>query len=51
MAQADAIEASARELISKFPEEVPVEEQEARKEGNFHSSVTTLFLSYPVSSC
>ena len=41
MAQADAIEASARELISKLPEEVPVEEWEARKEGNFYSSVTT----------
>ena len=34
MAQADAIEASARELISKLPEEIPEEEQEARKEGN-----------------
>ena len=41
---------SARELISKLPEEVPVEEWEARKEGNFYSSVTTLFPSYPVSS-
>ena len=44
MAQADAIEASARELISKLPEEIPVEEQGTRKEGNFYSSVTTLFL-------
>ena len=34
MAQADAIEASARELISKLPEEILEEEQEARKEGN-----------------
>ena len=33
-AQADATEASARELISKFPEEIPEEEREARKEGN-----------------
>ena len=32
-AQADAIEASARELISKLPEEIPEEKQEARKEG------------------
>ena len=31
---ADALEASARELISKLPEEIPEEEQEARKEGN-----------------
>ena len=44
MAQADAIEASARELISKLPEEIPVEEWETRKEGNFYSSVPTLFL-------
>ena len=34
MAQADAIEASARELISKLPEEIPEEEWGARKEGN-----------------
>ena len=34
VAQADAIEASARELISKLPEEILEEEQEARKEGN-----------------
>ena len=34
MAQADAIEVSARELITKLPEEIPKEEQEARKEGN-----------------
>ena len=33
-AQAGAIEASARELMAKLPEEIPKEEQEARKEGN-----------------
>ena len=42
-AQADAIEASARELISKLPEEIPEEEQRARKEGNsFISFVLSL---------
>ena len=34
MAQADAIEVSAKELMSKLPEEIPEEEWEARKEGN-----------------
>ena len=35
MAQVDAIEASARELISKLPEEILEEEERgARKEGN-----------------
>ena len=34
MAQADAIEASARELMAKLPEEIPEVEWEARKEGN-----------------
>ena len=34
MAQAVAIEGSARELISKLPEEILEEEREARKEGN-----------------
>ena len=43
-AQADAFEASARELISKLPEKIPVEEWETRKEGNFYPSVPTLFL-------
>ena len=38
--QADAIEASARELIAKLLEELPPEECEAHKEGNFiHFSV------------
>ena len=44
MAQADAIEASARELISKLPEEIPEEKQGARKEGN---SFISLVLSLP----
>ena len=52
MAQADAIEASARELISKLPEEVPVEEQEARKGGNcYHIGYHSFpFLSFLVLS-
>ena len=44
MAQADAIEASARELISKLPEEISKEEWEARKEGN---SLILLFQLFP----
>ena len=34
MAQADAIKASARELISKLPKEIPEGEWESKKEGN-----------------
>ena len=33
--KADAIEASARELIAKLPEELPPEDHKTHKEGNF----------------
>ena len=49
MAQADAIEASARELIAKLPEEIPKEEWEARKEGNSFTSSYHSFFPLPSS--
>ena len=48
MAQADAIEASARELISKLPEEIPEEEQEAGKKIIPSSFPICIFIIFPL---